>query len=457
MAHLFKRNTFKIVFLALIFFIGSIGPLYAGIEEKREFSLSFADAVSLAFKNNKDILIQESQIKAAKAKILRAQGEFLPKVNVNSGYTHRDSVMNLGSSQTNNLDKDLGVFVGYEDEKKVGISIEQPIFEGGRNIAALKQAKLKLKVQQENLRALKLAVEFETQRLYYGILLAYETERIAQELLKQAKSHYEIVKRKFEEGASSRFDLLQSKVQVSKVVPQFVRAQNAKELILSEFKKLVGLRTKDPVALKDQLTYSLIDLNEESLLRIAYRKRPELIIRALEINIGEEDISAAKAAGRPRVNAGFNYEYKSDDIEDIFNSKHNNWNAGLSISLPLFDGFSAKAKVDEAKARYRQAELSEEDMQETVALEVRKAVLSLIQAQAIVESQQDSLEEAREAVRIAEVRYDNGGGTNLDVLDAQVSLSQIENNLNQGIYDYIMGNAYLNRIMGVSLFAGEER
>ncbi len=457
MAHLFKRNTLKIVLIVLVCFAGSVTLSYAEIKQEREVSLSLEDAVSLAFENNKDILIQESQIRAAKARIQRAQGEFLPEVNINGGYTHRDSVMNLGSSQTNSLDKDLGVFVGYEDEKRMGISIEQPIFEGGKNIANLKQAKLELKVQEENLRALKLAVEFETQRLYYGILLANETERIAQELLEQAKSHYEIVKRKFEEGASSKFDLLQSKVQVSKVVPQFVRAQNAKELIMSEFKKLVGLRVKDFVALQDQLTYSLIDVNEEDLLRTAYSKRPELIIRALGIDIGRQNISAAKAAGRPRINAGFNYDYKSDDIEDMFNSKHNNWNAGISISFPLFDGFSAKTKIDEAKARYTQAELSKEDMEETVALEVRKAVLNLIQSQAIIESQQDSLEEAREAVRIAEVRYDNGGGTNLDVLDAQVSLSQIENNLNQGIYDYITGNAYLNRIMGVSLFKGEER
>lgn len=457
MAYIFKRNTFTIVFIAFFVLVDIASFSYADTKEKAQFLLSLEEAVSLAFKNNKDILIQENEIRVAKAQILKAQGEFLPKVNVNGGYTHRDSVMNLGSSLATNLDKDLGVFVGYEDEKRLGVSVEQPIFEGGKNIANLKQAKLKLKVQEENLRSKKLAVEFETQRLYYGILLAYETERIAQELLDQAQSHYEIVRSKFEEGASSKFDLLQSKVQVSKVAPELVRAQNAKDLIIAEFKKLIGIERKSSVGLQDKLSYSFIDIDEERFLEIAYKERPELVKKSLEIDIGQESIAAAKASGKPRINAGFNYDYKSDDTDDMFNSRHNNWNVGISISIPLFDGFSAKAKVDEAKARYAQAELGKDDAEEMVALEVRQGVLNLVQAKAIIESQQDSVEEAREAVTIAEVRYANGGGTNLDVLDTQVSLSQIEKNLSQGIYDYLMGSAYLNRTMGVSLFKEESR
>ncbi|MBU1044585.1 MAG: TolC family protein [Candidatus Omnitrophica bacterium] len=457
MENIFKRNILKIISLVFLGTIGFGSCLYAEIIEIRQVSLSLEDAISLAFKNNKDILIQENEIKAAKARILGARGEFLPKVNINGGYTHRDSVMNLGAAQASNSDKDPGVFVGYEDEKRVGVSVEQALFKGGKNIANLKQANLRLKVQKENLRLRKLAVEFETQRLYYGILLAYETERIAQELLDQAQAHYEIVKKKFEQGAVSKFDLLQSKVQVSKVVPQLVRAQNAKELIIEEFKKLIGIDRKEIVLFQDKLTYSAIDIDEAKFLQLAYERRPDVIIKALEIKIGQQGILAAKASGRPGVNAGFNYDYKSDDAEALFNSRHNNWNIGISISIPVFDGFSAKAKVDEAKAKYAQAELSKQDAAETVSLEVSQGVLNLIQAQAIIESQQDSVEAAKEAVKIAEVRYENGGGTNIDVLDTQISLSQIEENLSQGIYEYLMGHAYLNKTMGVNLFEEETK
>lgn len=455
MGYIFKRYTLTIISLVLFTTLVGVQPSLAGTEQGEMLSLSLEEAISLAFDNDKNILAQAEEVKAAEAEILSAAGGFLPRVNVEGGYIHRDAVMGLKSSLADDLDKDLGVFVGYEDEKRVGLSVEQSIFEGGKNIANLKRAKLKLKVEEEVLRLQKNKVEFEVWRLYYGGLLADETERIAQELLDQAQSHYEIVKEKFEQGASSRFDLLQSKVQVSKVIPELIRAQNAKELIVAEFKKLVGIERKDSVTLEGELTCSFFAVNDrtyEKFLEIAYNKRPELAIKELEIGVGQESISVAKARGRPQVNATFNYDYRSDDTTDMFNSRHNNWNVGVSVSIPLFDGFSAKTKVDQAKARYRQAELGKEDARDTVALQVKQGVLDLSQARAIIESQQSSLREAEEFVEIAEARYDNGVGTNLDVLDAQVSLSQIKKNLSQGIYDYLVAKAYLNKTVGTNLF-----
>jgi outer membrane protein TolC len=118
------------------------------------------------------------------------------------------------------------------------------------------------------------------------------------------------------------------------------------------------------------------------------------------------------------------------------------------VSLPVFDGYSTKAKVDQARARYEQAVLAKEDLGEQIAVDIRKACLDLKQAQAIIESQKDNIEEAREALKISEVSYDNGEGTNLDVLDSQVSLSQVQKNLSEGVYDYLMAKAFLDRTMG---------
>ncbi len=449
---LFKRDTFKIVLMVLVCLLSNVILLYAEVKKSRRVSLSFKKALQLAFKHNRDIAVQENEIRITEAKLLEAKGKFLPQIDFDSSYIHRDSVMNLGLSQGKDSDKDLGVFVGYEDEKSVGISVKQPVFEGGSNMANLRQAKLELEMQRERLRALRLSVEFETKRLYYGILLAQDSERIAEELLNQAKSHYEIVKKKFKEGTASKFDLFQAKVQVSKVFPKVVRAENSKKFIISEFKKLIGLKQEDYIVLKDELTYSFIDLDENRFLEIAYKRNPELIIKSLNVKLGRNNISIAKAASRPHINVNFNCAYRSDDVTDMFNSRHNNWNVGVVVSLPLFDRFSAKAKVEKAKARYSQAELRESDNKRAIALSIKKALLDLRQAQVIIKSQKEVLKEAEEAVKIAEARYRNGVGRGIDVLDAQVSLSQIKNNLSQAIYDYVMAESYLNKVVGGNLF-----
>ena len=430
--------------------MGGLRPLYVQADDDiGKMSLSVLDAVSLAYKHNKNILVQERAVMAAKADLIKARSEFLPKLNLEAGYTHRDAVMKLSSQSAGS--KDPGVFLGYEDEKRVAVSIEQSVFRSGANIANLKKAEILLKIQQEKLCGLKLAVEFETKRLYYGILLAEETHRIAVELLAQARSHYNIVKEKFAQGACSKFDLLQSKVQVSKIIPQVVRAENEKALLILEFKRLVGISSADRIVFEDSLTYSPITVNEELLLNTAYAKRPELLIKRYEIELGKKSIVLAKASGRAHIDAFLNYSYRSATVGDLFDDSHNNWFTGFVVSLPLFDGFSAKAKTDVAKIKYEQAELQSKDMEDEVAVQVHKALLELSEARAIIESQQDCLKEAKEAVRIAEARYSNGEGRNLDVLDAQVSLSQIENNLSQAIYDYIIAEAYLNRVVGVCL------
>ncbi|MDD5136143.1 MAG: TolC family protein, partial [Candidatus Omnitrophica bacterium] len=105
-------------------------------------------------------------------------------------------------------------------------------------------------------------------------------------------------------------------------------------------------------------------------------------------------------------------------------------------------------RSDAAKAKYGQARLAKEDFSDQLVVDVKTACLDMEEAEAIIVSQKDSIIEAKEALRIAEIGYDNGVTTNLDVLDTQVSLSQVEKNLAEGIYDYLMAHAQLDRLMG---------
>jgi len=410
--------------------------------------LSLQEAVAAAFRNNKDIRIQEEENKISQAKIQEAQSKFLPQVNLGAGYTHSGSVLQLSTIKSTK--KDIGIFSGYKNDNNLNISVDESVYNGGADIANFKQSELGLRVSQETLRVKKLDVEFETKRLYYGLLLAYEAERIAQELFDQAQAHYEDVKNKFGQGTVSKFDLLQSKVQVSKIMPELVRAKNAVDLIAADLKKMLGFKMRDSLALKDKLLYSLIEINEEEFLKQAYLNRPEMNLKALGIDIQKWAIQMAKSGWRPQISAEGGYSYRSNNLGNMFNNRHSNWNAGFSVSIPLFDGFSTKAKVDQAASRYAQAKLEKEDLGEQIAVDIRQACLDLKQAEAIINSSKDNIEEAREALRIAGVSFDNGEGTNLDVLDAQISLSQIENNFSEGVYDYLMAKAFLDRTMAGS-------
>ncbi len=404
--------------------------------------LNLSDTILLAFKNNKDIQIQEKEITIASADILNATSVFLPQINLQGTYTHNDKAL---SPQN--------IFSGYKNDNLANLSLSQSVYSGGFNMANLNQAKLSLDAQKETLRAKKLDVEFDARRLYYGLLLAYETERIAKDALEQAIAHYEDVRRMYEQGTASRFDLLQSGVQVSLLEPEVVRAKNDIETLKADLNKLLSRNVDVPIETKEKLSYSIIEIREGEFLKAAYLERPEIKLKSLGIDIDKWGIQMARSGYRPQVDILAGYSYRSNNLGNMINEEHKNWNAGISVNIPIFEGFSTKAKVDAAKARFAQAKLSKENLTDQIAVEVRKACLGLKESEAIIRSQKDNVGQAREALRISEVSYANGVAINLDVLDAQVSLAQIQKNLASGIYDYLMAQAYLDRSIGRSVLS----
>ncbi len=407
---------------------------------------SFSEAAKIALKNNKDIQIQEQALNIASADILNAKSEFLPKVDFNSSYTHNGAVLHSGNSTA--AKKDPGIFSGFKNDNALGISVSETVYNGGANTALLRQAQLALKEQTQTLRATRLNVELEAKRLYYGLLLAYETRRIAANLIQQAQSHYEQIKQNLSQGTSSRFDLLQSKVQVSLLMPQLINADNSIDLIVAEFNKLLGRNVMAKIIVVDKLNYEPFEIKESDFLKEAYLNEPEMILRSLGIDISKWAVKYARAGWLPQVEAGADYSYRSNNLGNMVNSKHNNWNIGFTVRVPIFDGFSTKAKVDAARAKYMQSVIGKDNYADQVAVDVRQACLDLKQASAIIESQRDNLEDASEALEISYVRYNNGVGINLDVMDAQVSLANVEKNFAEGVYDYIMAKAKLDRLMG---------
>jgi len=423
------------------------GPYVFGetpkIAPQEQTEISLKDAILIAFKNNKDLQREEKGMQVAKANILDARSRFLPHVDLDYSYTHNDKVLAEN------------IFSGYSNDNQAGLSLNQSIYKGGANIANFRQAMLGLKVEEETIRAKKLDIEFEAKRLYYGLLYAYETERIARELVTQAEAHYLDVESKYRHGTSSRIDLLQSKVQVSLLKPQLVKARNDIESIKAELNNLLGRKVDIPIKAKEKLEYTPIEIKEKEFLSTAYLNKPELILKTLGVDLNRWSVEMAKAGYRPDINLQAEYGYRSNDLGSIVKDKQRNWNIGLGVTMPIFEGFSTKAKVDASRAQYAQAVLDRENLSDQIAVDIRNACLNLKQAETIIISQKDNVEEAREALRISEVSYDNGVAVNLDVLDAQVSLAQIQNNLAGGIYDYLMAMASLDRTMAQSYIREE--
>ncbi|NQU95076.1 MAG: TolC family protein [Candidatus Omnitrophica bacterium] len=440
-----------LLFLSILFF-HSFAPA-AETTNRSAIGLSINDAINIALVSNKSVQMQKTEIKSAAAEKMYAFSSFLPKASVNYGYTYNNSV--LSSTDIPGKRKDPRIFEGYKNDNQFSVTAEQEIFAGGANIADFKQANINLRSQEETLRATILEIEFETHRLFYGILLAYETELIALDLVKQARLHYKEVEAKHMHGTASRFDVLQSKVQVARLMPQLIDAESSRRLIMVQFKKLLALNMGDEVKIEGVLKCAPVKIREEEFLMEAYENRPEMKLKSLGVDIEKWGIEFAKSTGVPQVSGSFAYSARSDDVGNMINKRHDNWNVGFKVSIPLFDGFATAAKINEARAKYAHARLDKDDYVDQVAVDVKQACLNLQKAQSVIDAQKDSIMEATEALRLSEVRYNNGVGINLDVFDSQVALAQVKQNLAGAYYDYIMAKADLGRVMGREFFKEE--
>jgi len=453
------REFFKwkvLIFLALFLSLVSF-PLNTPCEEEvnheAKYALSLKDTIDLALKNNKDIQIQEQEIAFSRANIMLAQSKFLPAAGMGYSYTYYDAFLPMTSFSLPFAKKDPGLFMGYKNDNQANITGNQMIYDGGASIANLKKARVSLKIQEETLRSRILEIEFEAKRLYYGLLLAYETLRITKGLVERAEAHYENVKTRFEQGTSSKFDVLQSKVQVSLFMPQLINAENSIELIAADIKKLLYINMQDKVEALGYLSYLPIEIRELAFLSEAYSNSPQMKLKALGIDLEKWSIEYAKSGWYPNINANMDYLYRSDSLMNMFNTRHMNFSVGVTGTVSIFDGMSTLSKVKEAKARYVQAVLSQENITQQIARDIKQGCLDLRESSAIILSQKDNLEEAKEALNISYISYDNGVGINLDVIDSQVALGQVEKNIASGIYDYLLAQAYLDRTMGREYFA----
>lgn len=427
----------------------------------KPIELTFKDALATAMMNNKEIQMQEEEIAVARANIVGAWSEFLPKVNLDFIYDHNDAVPDFSNIpetpffSLKDTKRDLGIYFGYIDDNQFGFSLDQVVFDGGKNIAGLRASRLGLKIQREALRFKKQVIGFEVKRLYYGLLLAYETEKIAQELVDQSKQHYEEVQRKFDHGSASRFEVLQSKVQVTKAVPELVKAENAVKLVSAELNKLMGENIDREIKATDKMGFEPIRIDEAAFRCQAYLKRPEIIMQNLGLDVRKQNIEIARSGALPQMGFSFDYYYRNNEVAKMFDVRHRNWQAEVAVRIPIFDGFSAASKINETRARYEQSIIEREDFVEQVAVEVKKACFDLEQGEEMINALRDSTEEAEEALRIANTGYENGVVTNLDVLDTQISLSQVKVNYSEALYDYIMAKAYLEKVKGEDVMQGE--
>jgi outer membrane protein TolC len=211
-----------------------------------------------------------------------------------------------------------------------------------------------------------------------------------------------------------------------------------------------------PLKLTGTLEETPHDIELPAAIQQAFERRPELAALRKAESLRLEEITGARAGLRPSVQVfagfnSFNTAFTQDLRDDI-----SGWNAGAQVTWDLFDGFLTRGKVSEARARHRRATEDVEDTVRRIELEVRTAYSTFIESREVLASQKKVLEQAQEALRLAQARSDSGTGTQLDVLSAQTALTDARTTQILALREYNVAWARLERAIG-SVFSAHSQ
>jgi outer membrane protein TolC len=272
---------------------------------------------------------------------------------------------------------------------------------------------------------------------------------VTQEAVSTIEKHVERVRALYQKGMVSRYDLLRAEVQLSNMQPQLIRMQNAVQLARQSFNLTLNRDPMTEVFLSDSLEFRPVDIDSSRLLPLAMEKRPEYKSILLRQKMVDKARLISYSSYQPTVALIADYSYSKGSGFAASDEWNKNWDLGLAASWPLFDGGTGLGKIKEARANTRQLGLVREMLEDGIRMEVTAIYLTIQAAHKAVLSQQRSVEQAQEALKIARVRYENGQATNLDVLDAQVALTQAQTNSIQAVHDYLVGLAMLEKATGL--------
>jgi outer membrane protein len=422
----------------------------AGQETPTTVVLTLDEAVATALRQNPFHQASQEKVAQARAQVRQAASGFLPTLNAQGTDTLDEKLFVLEFPSLVPGQPPQRFSIDFTRDYQMALSFGLPLFTGGRLTAGYKQAGYGLQATQEAVRLSEQETVFDVKRAFYTYLLAKEFSTVADESLALAEGFRNNVKNLYDVGMASKFELLLAEVQVTNLKPPSIRARNGIEVAALNLKTVLGIPLDTPIEVKGELVSPPLDPVTEAVVEEAQAQRPELRQLDYQRLMAGEMLKMARGSAMPTLAIGGIYNLWSDRLMFRKVDWQNYYTISLSLSIPLFNGFDTLAKVGQSKAAIREIEWNRKGLAEMISFEVKQAVLNRTQARETLLSQEKNVEQAREAVRIAELNYSEGLATNLDVLTAQVGLRQASTNYSQALYDCVMSDAQLEKALGRS-------
>jgi outer membrane protein len=431
-------------------------PSVQGAGGPKVVLLSLEDALRIGSGESETVWVAEAGVMRAVGSEIVSRSGLFPQVSGTASYTRTlrsqfsGLFSNAGSGSGSGGEvQDLPF--GRTNQYSLGLTLSQYIFDGGQTVARLRASRARRRSSEINVDAARAETLLDITSSYVDALLTERLVTIAEASLAQQEEILRQTTVAFQVGDKSEFEQLQARVSRDNQLPLVLQNRSRRQEAYLRLKQLLNVPLADDVHLTTPLEELPARFATPSDLaadaRAPVRQAEE------EVNANESLLTGARAERWPSISFNSRYSpvaYPANGLPE-FGDFREDWTVTLNLSIPILTGgritgdqLVARGNLSEARARLKQT-------REAAELDVRTSQLDLADAEALLRSNESTVEQARRGYEIAQIRFREGISSQIELQNSRLLFEQAEVNRAQALRNVQVARARLALIRDLPL------
>lgn len=427
-------------------------------------SFTLQQAIDYAIQKNVNVRNSQLDAVSAEARIKEVKSSALPQLAANASLTD-NVIIQRAFLPANTFDPSapadvsIPVKFGVNYSANATVSLNQVIYSASLNVG-LRAAATYRELAQRNLQASKVTVAEQVAKAYYGVLVALERAKLLDYNIGRLDTLFNETRALNQQGFVEKLDVQRLEVQANNLRAERQNVQNLIELSYTLLKFQMGLGINDEITLAEQLQDRTVDdlrplISSDPTFQ--YPSRIEYSTLETQIKLAEQDIELTQKGYFPSLAAFANYGYNSgrNTFSQLITAPWLNFGTiGISLQVPIFDGFQKRYQIAQKRITLQKAQNSGELLRNSIDLQIRQASITLNNGLQTLQTQQRNRDLAQEIVRVSQIKYKEGVGSSIEVLNAEASLREAQTNYFSSLYDFLIAKVDQDRSLG-RLYVGQ--
>lgn len=408
--------------------------------------LNLYESISLAKKNNSELTLARLEKLKADAKISEVYADnLIPTINLNSRYTRnfKKQIFQI-AGQTFEFGSDNNFSHTLDVSEPIPV-LGTPVF------SAVRIAEYYSRLQDERIKHTETKIKADVTKAYLNVLLLKEVIQVNGNSLVNSEENLRVVEARYKAGVNTEFDFLRAKVKVETIKPQLQQSKNNLEISKKALKNAIGLKGNEEVDVMGSLIYDSLEVwgtMDYMLNKIAENN---VAIRQLKIgrSINEElyDIDGSGFLPKLYLFGQYGLSTQENDGRGFFKYRYtNSLAAGVGLTWNL-NFLRHRYKEDQSFIEIKKNDEQISDVKQKLKLQGESIILRMEDAKNRIKSSRETVELSERGLELANISFKSGVINQIDVLDAEFSVSQTKLGYLQAVYDYLVAKTELEQLL----------